>query len=541
MSEIMKINKIIYFVLLIVISVSCTDDFEDYNKDPKRPEKLEGEFIFNNGQKELVDYLSNTNVNRNIFKLIAQYWTETTYTDEANYDLTNRNIPEEAFETYYRDVLKSFKEARELIEVDPILATETEAQKQNKIQIIRILEIYVYHNLVNIFGDVPFTEALNIENINPVYDDAATIYNTLFTNLDDAMSKLDLTAESFVGTNDHIYKGDVNKWMMFANSLKLKMAMSIADYDAASAQTYAQQAVTAGVMTSMMDNAELSYEGSYPNTNPLHEDLVLSGRSDFVVANTLVDYMNDFQDPRIFAYVTYPVPFPYALDDNDNPLDTTLTVGDGAYFFYDKVGGGDSIVYETYPLTLTPMTDTIDETARIYLGGDYGESNSFTGHSHINSTIESPTFPGILMTYDEVQFYIAEAAARSWSVGQTAADAYAEAIEASFDWWGVTGATTYIAQPDVAYDQANWKQLIGTQAYLAFYTRGLVAWDMYRRLDYPIMNESPDALTGGPVPTRFTYPVPEQTLNADNYYDAADAIGGDEMLTRLFWDIADPQ
>jgi hypothetical protein len=486
MNEIMKINKLIYLVLLIVISVSCTDDFEDYNKDPKRPETLEGEYIFNNGQKELVDYLSNTNVNRNIFKLIAQYWTETTYTDEANYDLTNRNIPEEAFETYYRDVLKSFKEARELIAEDPLLATETEVQKQNKIQIIRIMEVYVYHNLINIFGNVPYTEALDIENINPVYDDAETIYDSLFIELDDAKSNLDLTAQSFVGTNDHIYGGDVGQWMTFANSLKLKMAMSLADYNTTKAQTMAEEAVTDGVITSAADNAMLAYEGSYPNTNPLYEDLILSGRHDFVVANTIVDIMDSLNDPRM------------------------------DYYFSNKIDGE-------------------------YVGGIYGASNSYPNYSHINPTIESATFPGIIMTYDEIQFYIAEAAARGWSVGQTADVAYNAAIMASFAWWGAPDVATYLAQPEVVYDQNNWVDLIGHQSYIAFYTRGLVAWDQYRRLDVPTMNVSEDALTGGPVPTRFTYPVPEQTLNADNYYQAAEDIGGDDMLTRLFWDVADPQ
>lgn len=481
----MKINKLIYFVLLVVISVSCTDDFEDYNKDPKRPEKLEGEFIFNNGQKELVDYLSNTNVNRNVFKLFVQYWTETTYINEANYDIVNRNIPAEAFETYYRDVLKSFKEAKELIEADPILVTETEAQKQNKIQIIRIMEVYVYHNLLNIFGNVPYTEALDIENINPVYDDAETVFNALVVILDDAINTLNVAEDSYIGPNDHIYKGDVAQWMKFANSLKLKMAMTISDYNTAKAQQMAQEAVTAGVFTSAADNAEIAYEGSYPNTNPLYEDLILSGRHDFVIANTIVDLMDSLNDPRM------------------------------DYYFSDKIDGQ-------------------------YLGGDYGYSNSYNNFSHINPVIESPTFPGILMTYSEVQFYIAEAAARTWSVGQSAADAYNAAITASFAWWGAPDVATYLAQPEVAYNQTNWVDLIGHQSYISFYTRGLVAWDQYRRFDVPIMNVGKRPETDGPVPTRFTYPVPEQTLNSDNYYEASDAIGGDDLLTRLFWDVADP-
>ena len=97
--------KKIYLILLVLIgmSISCTKNFEDFNTDKKRPVEVPGGFLFANAQKALGDHTATPNVNLNILKLIAQYWTETTYTDEANYDLANRSIMANQFLIYYRN------------------------------------------------------------------------------------------------------------------------------------------------------------------------------------------------------------------------------------------------------------------------------------------------------------------------------------------------------------------------------------------------------------------------------------------------------
>ncbi len=458
------------------------------NKDEKNPPDVDGSYLFANAQKEMMDQISNTNVNLNIWKLMAQYWTETTYTDEANYDIVNRTIPDNLFRTYYVNVLKPLDQAKKLISEAALTAVETEVTRQNKLYIIELHEIYVYHNLVNMFGNVPYTEALNIVDFpNPKYDDAATIYadlldrlNTIYNGLNESADPVSGDPVGSFGSQDIIYGGNVAAWKKFANSLRLKIAINLADVDAAKAQENVEAAVTAGVFTSASDNALFQYRGSTPNTNPLYEDLYLSGRKDFVPANTIMDLMESLNDPRMDIY------------------------------FQDKIDGA-------------------------WVPGIYGASNAYSNTSHINEIIsEKADFPGILMTYSEVEFYIAEAAARGYNVGQTAEDAYNEAIRASFAFWNVGGADDYIAT--VPYDANNWKESIGTQAYIAFYTRGFIAYTEYRRLDVPTMNAAPGAVTGGPVPTRFTYPINEQTLNADNYYQAAEAIGGDDLLTKLFWD-----
>jgi hypothetical protein len=460
--------KRLYLITAILLTffMSCTKNFEKFNEDIKNPSVVDGEYLFSNAQKELVDQISSTNVNLNIFKLVAQYWTETTYTDESNYDLVTRRISDNTF-----------------------TVIETEEQKQNKLFIIDILEVYAYQNLVDIFGDVPYTEAIDIDNINPVYDDAATIYADFLTRLDADMAGLNVDHESF-GTADLIYGGNVAAWVKFANSLKLKIGINLADVNPTAAQTAVESAVVGGVFTSSWDDALLYYLSATPNTNPLYEDLILSGRKDFVAANTIVDIMNSLADPRMDLYFSYKI-------------------------------------------------------ADAYVGGNYGFSSTYANYSHVSNQIQTPDFPGILLTYTEVQFYLAEAAARGFDVGTTTEDAYNAGITASIFYWGgdQTMADAYLANPDVAYGTAagTWQQKIGTQSWIALYTRGQEAWNTYRRLDYPAMNEAEAPETGGPVPTRFTYPINEQTLNAVNYAAAAEAIGGDDMLTKLFWDLYDPQ
>lgn len=501
--------KRIYLIIIVLLafSVSCTENFDDFNAEEKNPTEVEGEFLFTNGTKELVDQISSTNVNLNVWKLFAQYWTETTYTDEENYDIVNRTIPDNTFDTYYTNVIKNFDEAKKLIEADPLGVKESEQQKTNKLMIIELLEIYAYHNMVNIFGDIPYNEAMDINNISPVYNDAASIYSDLISRINNVLANLqagigteEKPFESFKSA-DIIYGGDVQSWIRFANSLKFKIAINAADVDDKvdfSVQTVIQEAISGGIISSPSENAILTYRSATPNTNPLYEDLILSGRKDFVPANTIVDTMVGMNDPR--------------LDD----------------FFSNKIDTSDN---------------DIDDP--VWLGGDYGFSASYSGHSHLGSAILLPDFPGFLITYTELQFYKAEAAARGYTgVGQTAEEAYNDGVEASIMFWGGTSteANNYLAA--YPYDGGNWKASIGLQSWLASYTRGFIGYTTYRRLDQPDIMNTPDPdvykTTDGVVPTRFTYPVNEQTLNAENYSDAAAAIGGDKLETTLFWDVSTP-
>lgn len=473
-------KKILIILMTFLVIASCTK-LEDLNKDIKNPAEVPGVTLFSNAQKSLADQIASTNVNMNVFKLWAQYWTETTYTDEANYDIINRTIADNAWREWYCDVLMDLKEAGIVIDATKYLTDADAADAANQLVIIDIIEVFVYERMVTLWGNVPYTEALDIENITPVYDDALTIYKDLLTRLDTDIAALDEAHGSF-GDADLVYGGDIGAWKKFAFTLKLKMGTILSDVEPGLAATTINGAID-GAFTSNADNAEFVYQSNTPNTNPLHVDLILSGRHDFVGTTIITDYMNPLNDPRRAAY-----------------------------------------------FTLKPDTN-------IYAGGVYGASNKFSDFSTVALTIsEDPTFPCLLLSYVEVEFYLAEAAARGFT-NDVPEDRYNAGITASFDYWGVADVATYLADTAVAYTTAagTWEEKIATQAWIAFYNNGYLGWTEWRRLGYPNFHLPPDTdLTE--VPTRFTYPVFEQTLNADNYYKAASAIGGDDLTTRLFFD-----
>jgi len=481
-------KKIFLILLPLLILAGCEKDLTSLNVDPKNPQVVPSRSLFTNAQHTFANTLASSSVNLNIFRLIIQYWTETTYVDESQFDLNTRQIPRGVWNTLYRDVLKDFEEAKRTIPND---VPDAEVQK-NQITITDIMEVYTWFYLVTTFGNIPYSEALNIENPFPKYDDQKAIVDDLLKRLDADITALITSVESF-GSADIIYDGDVAAWKKFANSLKLKIGMTIADADAAKAKTTVESAVASGVFTSSADNALFQYLSGPPNTNPIWVDLVQSGRKDFVATNTIVNKMKAMNDPRI----------PY-------------------YFTFDATGTG-------------------------YSGGIPGASNNYATFSKPSGPllvpgstgmITNPDFPHQLLSYDEVEFFLAEAVERGFTVGGTAKEHYDKAITASIRYWGGSAAevTTYLAQPGVNYLTApgGYKQKIGEQKWLALYNRGWDAWIEWRRLDYPVLTKPVGALTDFPM--RFTYNVDEQNLNKTNYDQASTAIGGDVVTTKLFWD-----
>lgn len=473
-------KKLIIALFSSALIYSCSDEqYSDLNRDPNNPTTTRSEALFTSAIKSLSDQMTSTNVNTNVYRLFAQYWTETTYVDESNYDLVTRNIPANHWSELYRDVLFDLKDAKKVVESES-QGTELESKKA----MITVLEVYTWQQMVDTFGDIPYSEALmGSEKPSPKYDNAKEIYKDLFVRLDDAISKLGANGYA---SADVIYQGDMSKWRKFANSLKLRLAMrvsDVADMSALSKQK-AQEAVTAGVFGSNADNANIQYEAATPNTNPLWVDLVQSGRSDFVASNTIVNIMNTLSDPRRSEY------------------------------FDQNLGAG------------------------LYVGGPYGDNNSFSSYTHVGPKMHDPTFRGVLLDYSEVQFMLAQAAAMSYTVSGTAESYYNNGITASMQEWGVSASniSTYLSNPSVSYSTASgdWRQKIGKQFWLAMYNRGFEGWTVWRQFNSPTFNLP--VVSGLPVPSRYTYPISEQNLNGTNYAAAATAIGGDLMTTKLFWD-----
>lgn len=478
---------IITGLMCFILFASCSNDekLSELNSDPKNPTaNVPDQLFFSNAQRNLVDMNSSISINSNIFRFLTQYVSSPIYTQQSQYNFQSRTIPSTYWRTLYRDVLIDLKYAKQELETPGAYVSTTELKiKDNRFAIIELLESYTMGQLVDTFGDVPYSEALDGENLTPKYDDASGIYQDLLIRIDNALLLLDADFGSY-GNADLIYGGDTEKWIRFGNSLKIKLAMTLSDVNPSLSKSLVEEAASF-VFQSNEDNAVLAYDASPPANNPLWNDLVLSGRSDYFMANTIVDALNELEDPR------------------------------RDIFFSNPINGE-------------------------YVGGEYGAGGDFDTTSQFGDMFTEPDLPGNILDYSEIMFLMADAAARGFDVGGTPEDFYNEAIKASFTFWGLTEseANDYLAKPEVAYATAegDFKQKIGTQMWIALFNRGQESWLQWRRFDYPVLNEAPQ-LTLEDIPVRLTYPIDEQNRNNANRESAANAIGGDQLTTKLFWDL----
>lgn len=478
--------------MIIFLAFSSCKKLQDLNTNTKNPLTVSGESLFTGAEVNLFQEMVTPNANYNIWRLISQQWAETTYTDESNYDLVDKIIPDNHWNWMYQYVIKDLDQASKNITSTNYINDESPAVKKNRLAIVEILTVFAWSNLVETFGNIPYSQALNIDNLLPKYDDGMTVYKNLIYRLDTAIMHLDPAYPSLESA-DPMYQGNVAAWAKFANSLRLRMGMLLSDADPGFAKAVVERSVTdeSGLIASNDDNARLVYMSQPPNTNPIYDELVASGRHDYVPANTLVDTMNRMNDPRLPLYFTQ----------------------------VDTSSSGDPKL--------------------VYLGGIYGESNDFTSYSHVADQLQVPTFEGLIFDYAEMEFLMAEGVERGYNMGgSTAKDHYDKAVTASILYWGGTDADakTYLSDRRVAYTTApgDYKRKIGFQKWLALYNRGFEAWTEWRKFDYPVLVAPPRALS--PVPVRYTYPISEQTLNGANYAAASSAIGGDLVTTKLFWD-----
>lgn len=490
-------NYIINLMLIVSLSlmtITGCDDFDDTNVDPKSPTKVDPPYLFTYAQIELADFVATSSVNTNVGRLLAQYWSQTTYTTESRYSLQERELPGALWNNHYRDVLVNLKTARELV---PEFETN-EAIANNQIAMITVLEVYAYQMLVDVFGNVPYDEALQGRDLKtPSYEDAETIYNDLIERLNNAIANITPSAPGFEGA-DLYYGGKMSAWFKFANSLKIRLGIRLAEAQPGKAKQLVEEAAP-HAFSSNADNATLQYVGG-TYANPIYTDIVVSGRTDYVISNTLVDKLNALDDPRRLYYMK-----PNASGE--------------------------------------------------YVGLEYGKKSGIGGnassYARLPDLILEETFPGTLMDYAEVELHLAEAAARGWSVG-SAESHYYNGIRGSIMKWGLASDVdpmvlqaqfeAYIAQPEVAYSTAaggNPINAIALQKWIAFYNQGMQGWIEWKRLDYPPLNK-PVVDTGEPaieIPVRFKYPIREVNTNNANRTEAAQAIGGDEYSTRVFWDV----
>lgn len=490
-------KKILYSALAAsLLFVSC-EYSEDVNDNRDAFYEVSPESLLTNAEKQLADQISTPSVNINPLRYFSHYWTQTTYNTESRFSFASRLVTDTYWNELYRDVLGNLQSAKGYVEAQPapddIPAGDWEVMRTNKLAVIDILQVYTFQILVDSYGDVPYSEALNVaEDKLPAYDDDAEIYPMLIERLDAAIASFDESQGSF-DTGEYIYDGDVASWIRFANSLKVKLGLNLSDVNPTLAQSTIESGFAGGVILENADNAEFRYPASAPNYSALYNELVASQRTDFVSDEVFLNALQEKEDPRLEIYY--------------NPSETGSFTG--------GVLGANN----------TPASD----------------------FAQIGERFKQPDLPAQYIEAAEMNFYLAEAAARGFNVGNTAEYYYTQGITQSIASWEIptAEADAYLARPDVAYATAegDWKQKIATQMWYAFFNRPFEAWNAYRRLDYPLHQAPSNAVAAadGVIPKRLYYPINEQTVNTANYDAAVTAIGGvDRLRVRVFWDVAEP-
>ena len=487
----MKMKNIYLLILVLGVLVSSCE-LPD-NKNPKAATEVPAETILTNAMRNGLALIDNMGQNTNVSRMLCQYIGMTQYTDPSRYGFSDRTIQDSYFNSTYL-VLNDLKEVKMLIS-DLSGSDSFNRMNANRLAIVDILEVLLYHNLVDIMGGVPYTEALGgFDNKTPVYDDQVAIYTDLQLRLGTAIATLTAGInDGSWGDEDLVYQGDVAMWKKFAATVKARLGMRLADVNSGTAQAELTAAINAG-MLAPGEAMQLPWIGVTPHNNTIYA-MFAGGREDYGPANTIIDLMNGLSDARLPAFFTQ--------------VDTSTEVG-------------------------------VPKLA--YRGIPYGAiTEPYNSISHFSDATFESDFAATFSCNAEVEFILAEALARGLSIAPltgTAEEHYEAGIAESHAFWGVTVDVNYLTHADVVYSVGRAKELIGTQKWLALYNRGQEGWCVWRSFDWPVLNP-PEDLVYTDIPFRMPYPYNEPDLNPVNYAAAAAAVGGDNIRTRLFWDTID--
>lgn len=386
-------------------------------------------------------------------------------------------------------------------------------ENSNMIQACRIMKVFMFQKLTDTYGEVPYFEAGKGYNGNifaPKYDTQQAIYNDLLKELDEAGDALDAN-KAFVGNADLFYQSDVARWKKFANSLMLRVAMRLSKVDPAKSKQYVEKAFAKGVFSSNIDSAVLKHDPSPQGvrTNPITSSWVSNdlkgGDTNIKYSKTFIDLLKNTNDPRLRIYAKLE-----ATGDND-PAHQQGLANDANEF-----PGGDKKLFSD------PNTSTV-------------------------LRLDAPT---LIMSYAEVQFLLAEAAAKGWNVSGTAQQYYENGVKGAMQILTIFGDKvpavttaeydTYMAAHpfNAAGTEAQKMEQIITQKWIVLLFNGFEAFSEWRRTGYPVLVPVNDPVgeTNGTIPRRLIYDQSELITNSANYKEAIQRQGLDLMTTRIWWD-----
>ena len=412
------------------------------------------------------------------------------------------------------------------------LKGKTETQFPEVFALAQILKISAWHKATDMFGPIPYKEA-GKGLITVPYDSQEEVYKSMFKELSDAIEVLTKYADNgnskLLPNADAIYAGDVHKWVVYANSLMLRLAMRVYYADAALSKQYALQAVnhSYGVMKTKDDEAKMERGASLEFKNNL--DVLINQYNECRMGSSMLAYLGGYQDPRLPKYF------------NTSTVSQAVTVGT-----YGKYSG-------------------------VPTGHDVSSNDAFKDSSRPAITSTTPTY---WMRASEVYFLLAEAALHGFAVGGTAESLYEKGIEMSFEENGIASSEVadymssglkpsaysfHLTNPGVNVDvpavtqaTTEWSgtdeeklEKIMIQKWIALYPNGQEAWTEYRRTGYPKLHSAISNYSNGEVDSevgirRMRFPTNKSTSAEDiaNLESARKLLRGglDKAGTRLWWD-----
>ncbi len=509
-----RFNKIVVVLAMVTGLSACSDELAELNKNPNAYESVNAKFLFT---RTLLTQ-ANLNPNGNRFNNMQMLQQEATYSEVTapgdkyfaeGYVRTNWGA--------YTGCLKDINLVIDNAAKDPT--------NINLKSVARIWRVYIYHQLTDLYGDIPYSEANKGLNgsYTPKYDIQADIYKNMVSELDESAKALD-PAKPTYGSSDLIYSGNPASWKQFAYSLMLRIGMRLSKIDMGESSRVVKLAIAGGPITTAAALAKIPYADGALTRNPLSDQArildYVDGQNPLNVQGSkmskrLIDHLKGnsttTKDPRLNVMAILWVKQP----DKTYKADTATALQKGM----------QNAQFNGYPADF--------ET--------YSEPNVDVVYSY--------SAPFIVMGPAEVNFLLAEAVVLGMHTGDAAAY-YNEGVKAAMAQWALFGAggaisadkvNTYLAyNPFKSAGTLNEKvEQISTQKWVLFYLDQIENFSNWRRTGYPVLipTNYPGNITGGRIPRRYIVPESEETLNKINFLAAKARQSGDNtLLSRVWWD-----
>jgi hypothetical protein len=368
----------------------------------------------------------------------------------------------------------------------------------------KVMQCLIFQDLVDIFGDVPYSQALIPTVTQPKYDAAAAIYADLPLKLDSAMDLINASTATSDDASDVMFKGDKASWLAFANTIKLRILL--------------RQVPNAATAASLQP--ELSKTSSYGYLGAGQDATVNPGFADAVNQQSPFWSVFGFQAGSTNPYQnnTFYIANQYLVDYLNATGDPRL-----AFIYTASPSGGFAGNFLGDASTAKPVADL----------------------STIGSgVLKSPTMPGVILLATESLFLQAEAAERGLITGADYHGLFNQAVAESFRYLGVPNAAgaaaNYVSSStDARVNPASASDPIQTIIYQKYVALseidGLEQWSDWRRTGYPDRTNPSTNPAANPnkLPKRLLYPQTETSLNPNNY--GAEHQQNSDIYTKIFW------